>query len=57
VPKPKQGKKTVREATVATLDGASSFRSFQGEVKKSPAKAQKRPSRRVQPDKGELSPR
>jgi hypothetical protein len=39
-----------------TLDGASSHRSFEGETRKSAPKP-KASTRRVAPDKGELSPR
>lgn len=46
-------KRPVRETP---LDGASSWRSFRGATKTVPRKS-KTSSRRVAPDKGELSPR
>lgn len=55
--KAKQDKPALRRSTVENLDGASSFRSFRGKVKKTPSPKPKAPSRRVKPDKGELSPR
>ncbi|MBV8392520.1 MAG: hypothetical protein JOY81_04995 [Alphaproteobacteria bacterium] len=47
----------MRRPVADDLAGASSFRSFRGEAKKPAVVRRARSSRRVRPDKGELSPR
>lgn len=52
----KPAKKPPRTAGLPPLEGASSWRSFKGVLKKAPAAKRRTRTRRVAPDKGELSP-